>query len=100
MRLPEPRGSSTGEQRQLALIDRGCRVRERLADILDFKIGILLNDPSFGHPLRDEADDGSHRNTQTPYARHSAHLGRIGGDSLKPHTDMLSRPSGRRGTFI
>ena len=39
--------SSTGEQRQLALVDRGCRVRERLADILDFEIRILLNDPSF-----------------------------------------------------
>ena len=75
----------------MALIDGGCRKRERLADILDFEMGILLDDPRFGHPLRYEAGDRSYRYAETPYARHSAHLRRIDGNSLKPNADTLPR---------
>ena len=83
--LRRPGTSSSRQQRELALVDRGCGKRERLAHILYLKIRILIHDLTLAHPLCDKPDDRGHRNTQPPNTGHATHLRRIYADSLEAH---------------
>ena len=75
------------------MIDPSTPGEQGFADVIGLKIGIQRQDGVSRLALRDESDDGSHRDAKSAHARDASQLAGIRRDSLELHRPIVDRPA-------